>query len=451
MAVAGSTAGFYASGRQTAVAAALLLPAALLYTRAGSEILIGLIDGLFLVRSCLRRRWSWLGDRWVGAAGLWWAWLILCSTPLPLLALGSGGSASWMQALLAGRFFLLAAALSSWVLREERIRRVLLGVMAVCAGWIMLECWQQYVSGRNVAGWPRWIDGALTGPFREPRAGPALVLLLFPVLLPITSHLVNGSTRLARLAGALMFALAIATMVLIGQRMPALLTGLGLLACGVVVPRLRVVVLAAASGAALLVTALPIVSEPTFQKLVVHFADQMRHFSQSSYGQLYVRATAIGLAHPIVGLGFDGFRHACAQPEYQHGIRWLGMIDAAGPSGCNIHPHNHYLEALTSGGLPGMVLFSLLVVLWLIALGRGMVVHPTPERVGCFIGVLLGVWPLASTSAFFTLPNAGWLFVVLGMGLAARPRVGVERTEAALIPAMGAAWPGRVRQDPYPT
>jgi hypothetical protein len=412
------------AARRVGAGAALLLPICFLYSRAGGEVLIGLIDGLFLARSFSRRDWGWRDQPWLLTALVWWAWMVVCSLPLPALGFGETGWGSLLQAVLLVRFFVLAAALSGWLLRDEGVRRWMLIALAAAAGWIALECWQQYVFGANWNGYPRWMDGALTGPFRQPRAGPALVLILFPAVLPATAALLHQRRRWQRAAGVLVFALAIATMVLIGQRMPALLTGLGLLSCAVALPKLRPAVLGAAAAALVLLIVTPLVSPPTFQKLVVHFLAQMRHFPQSPYGLLYAKATVIGLDHPVLGMGFDGFRHVCALPRYQHAIPWLGLSDAqaADPNGCNIHPHNHYMEAFTSGGVPGLMLFVAMITAWLVTLGRGLGRRPGTERVACFTAVLIGVWPFASTSAFFTLPNAGWLFLVLGVGLTLAPR-----------------------------
>jgi hypothetical protein len=408
--------------RMVAAGATLLLPIVFMASRAGSEGLVGLIGALFLLRSVWRRDWAWLRDGWVVAAGAWWGWMVLCSTPIAALGLGESGDRSLIQAVLLGRFFILAAALSTWLLRDARLRRTLFIVLSASAAWIVVECWQQYLFGTDIAGYHRWMDGALTGPFRQPKAGPQLVLMLFPAILPPAYALLRQRSPWRRACGVALFGVGIATMVLIGQRMPALLTGLGLLTCAFVLPRLRAVTLGAGAAALLLLAATPIVSPPTFQKLVVHFAQQMRHFPESDYGQLYVRATVMGIDHPYTGLGFDGFRDHCHAERYVHGLPLLGITNAEadGPAACNIHPHNHYLEAFTAGGLPGLLLFCVLVTSWLARLAGG-VGRGRPEQVGCFVTVLLALWPLASTSAFFTLPNAGWLFLVLGAGLALTP------------------------------
>lgn len=416
----------------------LALPVTILHTRAGTEVLIALLDVAFLVNCARCSAWTWLRRPWVIAATAWWAWLVLCSVPLALLAganLGPDAAhgagladrrwSACLQALASVRFLLLAAATAEWLAPRPVLRRALGWMVAAAAAWIAVECWQQYLLGRDLFGWPRWGDGALTGPFRQPRAGPALVLILFPAILPATLALLARPRLRPRLAAAGLVLFATVTMILIGQRMPALLTAVGLVACGVLLPRTRPAIVVTATLAAVLLAALPVISPPTFAKLVLKFARQLSHFGSTPYGALLVRAVVMTRAHPLFGLGFDGFRHGCDDPAYQHGLRWLGgaPLGPADHSGCNIHPHNHYLEAATSGGLPGLLLFCAAVVAWLATLGRGLLARTDPQRAALFIAALLALWPFASTSAFFTLPNAGWFFLLLGAGLAlSRPR-----------------------------
>jgi O-antigen ligase len=200
--------------------------------------------------------------------------------------------------------------------------------------------------------------------------------------------------------------------------MPALLMLLGLVAAALLLRQFRLPMLMATLVGALLLAATPIISPPTFQKLVLHFIDQMRHFPTSNYGLLYVRALVMLEAHPWLGLGADGFRHACADPAYFHGIGALGVSDAENGAlaGCNLHPHNYYLELATDGGLPGLILFLALVVAWFRRLARPLAAGAMP--IALFVAALVQLWPLASTTALFVLPTAGWIFLTIGWALA---------------------------------
>ncbi len=413
--------------RVIAIVCVISLPLALLYARALAEILIGVTDALFLfhlwvTRDLLswRRPFALLVRRPVAsrafayAALAWWAWQIVCS------AFGTGGL---LLSLVLFRLPLFALALGHWVLTGARggsARRALWWAIALAAGWIVIECWHQDLLGHNIFGAERWGDGALTGPFVKPRAGPELILILFAVVLPASARLLALSHRATRASGIALVAVGAATIVLIGQRMPSALLVLGLVLSGLLLPRLRVATaLAALIGVAVL-AASPFVAPAMYAKLVVHTHEQLTDFAGNAYGQIWLRALVIARQHPWMGLGFDAFRRGCADPAAVQGVPWLGVTLAqarAATEACNIHPHNYYLEAADNGGVPLLLLFIAMVVVAGVALGRGTL---TPLRAGLLVGFVLAFWPLASTSAFTSMPNAGWIFLLIGLGFAAR-------------------------------
>ena len=399
---------------QVALAACLALPVALLHARAVAEILIAAIDVVFLVHVWAMRDVAFLDRRFTWAASAWWLWLVLCS------ALGSGGL---LLGILAIRLPLLACALGDWLL-PRRVgtgrRRWLWIALAAAAAWIAVESWQQYLLGTNLFGQARWGDGALTGPFNKPRAGPAMILLFFPVVVPAVAALLAGKAW-HRLAALMLAGFAVITMVLIGQRMPFILMGLGLVVSALLLPRLRLALAVAAGVGAAMLAALPVLSPATQGKLVLQFSDQLRHFAASDYGLIFVRALTIAQLHPWIGLGFDGFRRGCSDFWAMHGIDWLGIPTVqfnGGLHACNLHPHNYYLEALDDAGLPGLALFALLVMTALLRLGRGLRGPVRGLSAGLFVGALVALWPIASTSAFTSMPNGGWVFLLLGLGFA---------------------------------
>jgi O-antigen ligase len=389
-----------------AVAATLVLPVFLMHGRGVAEGLIGGVDVLFLARCAVRRDWGWVGARWVGVAGAWWGWLVVCSVP----GIGIGGTRSLVQALVMGRFLVFVAALEHWVLAERAARRWLQWVLDASALYIAGQTLIQLATGHNLQGYPRRASGELTGPFENPRAGAPLSRLIFPVLLP-------AMARVGRVAGLVMAVAGVGVVVLIGQRMPLLLTVFGMVVAGLLLRRLRVAVAVALGAGAVLLAASAVVVPPTFYRLVTKFSAQMEDFPASDYGLIGARAVFIALDHPVFGQGFDGFRNACPDPRYFRTIV-PGRSDGGGAGICNIHPHNHYLEAATNAGLPGLVLFSAMVVAWLGALGRGLWRDPDPLRVGLFVAALVQEWPIASASGFTAVEIGGWFFLLLGYGLA---------------------------------
>lgn len=373
---------------RAALLAALVLPAAMLHSRTLAEILMGIVIGAFLLRSAVRQDWAWLRTPWLAIGLAWWGWLILCSLPF----WPERTADSLPQALAAGRYLLLVAALQHAVLRPARARRWLLTVLDAITLYIAAHMLAQAALGTSLYGQPRWDKGQLTGPFDRPRAAAPLSRLLLPVLL-------RRLPALPTWAGVALIAGGVGVVALAGQRMPLVLLLFGLLVSGLMLPALRPKLLAAVLAGVVLTAAAAALSPPVASRLEL-FAAQLRDLPDSPYGQIAARAVALVAAHPIAGLGARGFRHACAA--------------ATPPSGCAQHPHNHYLEAAVDSGLPGLALFSALVVAWLVALARG---RPDALRVGLFAAVLIQEWPLSSMSNFgaieFALP-----FVLLGLGLA---------------------------------
>jgi len=405
------------------LAATFLCPLFLVHGRALAEAMIDIVAVLFLVRSALAADWRWTRAPWVGFACVWWLWLVLCS--VPVLGLGAGGLRSLLQAVLTVRFGLFAAALQAWILVAAPRRRAMGWVLAVCFGYIALQLLLQAVVGVNLFGDHRFHDGTLTGPYDKPRAAAPLSRLLFPIVLVAVAWLTRrGAAGAAGAAGVLLASVAL--MVLAGQRMPLLLTGFGLLVSGFMLKRLRVPLLACLVAVPALVALSAVVSPRSFGHLVVLFEHQMEHFGTSPYGRILGRSIEIVEQDPLTGRGFDGFRTGCRLPRYFHGVPPLAPAASNGGGGafCVQHAHNHYMQAATDSGLPGLVLFSLMVIAWLRALwpGTGGPGRESPEvaawRTGLFVAVLIQEWPIASTSAFTNMPLGGWFFLLLAVGLA---------------------------------
>jgi O-antigen ligase len=342
--------------------------------------------------------------------------VVVCSTPLFFTT--AGWVMSFIQALVILRLIIFAAALESWVLTTKGAKRAVWVALALSALWIGLESWQQYLTGTNIFGNPRWGDGSLTGPFWKPRAGALYAHILYVALLPPVMILLGKPGRLwAGLSIALAGAGAV-TSVLIGQRMGTAYSFFGLLVAAWLLPQLRRPALIIAAVAAVVLLALPLISPQTHAKLVGETSRNFTHYTLSPYGELETRATVMGMASPWHGWGYNGFRAFCPEDRFSAGLPALGIAPTElALAACNLHPHNYYLQAFTDAGIPGLVLFSLLNLAWLTALARGLRRNREPVRVGLLISVLTFAWPFASTDEFPTLYMLGWLFLVLGLGL----------------------------------
>jgi O-antigen ligase len=389
----------------------LALPVILPYARAIADALLSLIAMSFLISRYVESDWDWLNAPHTRLMLVLWTWMLFCT-------LVAAQVQTVEQAVAALRFFVFTAALENWVLADPRSRRRLWYVVLGVAIWIMLECWQQYLFGESVFGSRRYIDGALTGPFQRPIAGGTYLAVLFPAVLPLCFMLLRRGGRFDSLYAIAALAFAVATMLLIGQRMPSVLMLLGLCVTGLLFRQFRLPVVLTMIFGAILLALLPVVSPPTFGKLVVQFTQQLETFWQTPYGAICGRAVTMIQANPLLGLGWDGFRDNCLQPAYLGGVSWLPIADPASPAGCNIHPHNYWLQIATTAGLPGLALFIALTVLWLRRIAGGTGYLNNDRRAALLVIVFVMLWPIASATSLFTVPNAGWFFLLVGWGLA---------------------------------
>jgi hypothetical protein len=401
-----------------ALGAVLVLPLLLLHARGIAEGAIGVADLCFLIRSAITRDWAWLRTPWLRIGLLWWGWVLVCSLPIHALGLGEGGLPALVQAIVMVRFLILIAGMEYAILRDPAPRRWLGWVVTVSALYIAVQSVIQFTFGRNLYGEPPGGDGVLSGPFGKPRAGPALARILFPALVPPLAATLQRPGLRNLVAGYALLAAGMAVMVLIGQRMPLLLSALGMVVVALLLPRLRAAALAAGLAAAVLIAASPVVAPAAHHRLVSMFSDQMEHFATTQYGELYARALEIAERHPLTGLGMDGFRYGCPEPQY-----FRPSFDGKDPDGggaviCWHHPHNYYFEAFDNGGIPGLVLFSGTVLAWLGVMARALWRQPRPVLAGLFAAAIIQLWPIASTTGFFTMPIAGWSFLLLGWGMA---------------------------------
>lgn len=392
------------------------------YTRAVADVCLSAVAVLFLAS---RPGWGWLRAPWTWLAFALWAWILVCTLLM-------GDMKAVEQAGGAIRFFLFAAALETWVLAAAPLRRGIWWAVAAMTCWIVIESWQQHLLGTNLFGHPRFADGALTGPFLRPTDGPAYLELFFPAVLPVCLGLLNRPARANQVAAFLVLSFAAATMVLIGQRMPTMLMLLGLCVSGLLFRRFRLAVAIAFLVTVAVLVALPVVSPEVFAKLVLKFSTQMEHFWATPYGLIFDRAVAMIQAHPLTGVGWDGYRDYCDRPEYLGGVSWLPVSNPADPAGCTIHPHNYWLQIGTSGGIPALILFAATVGAWLWRIRGGGAYLRNDRRAALLVSLFVMMWPIASATSLFTLPNAFAVFLTVGWGLAEAR--GDEESKAGALP-----------------
>lgn len=408
-------------GSRVALAAVVLLPILLIVARPVAQAVIAAIAAGFVLRCVLLWDFSPGRQLWFRVAMAYWAWQVLTTL------LAGAETTQLLDALAWARLPVAILALGSWVLAEERARRWLLYGTGAAMVWIAVEVWLQLLVGRGLSGPKRWPGTELTGPFDRPRAGPFLAMGMWAPLLAAAGAWASRPGLAWQAAAWALIGFAFATLVFIGQRIPLVLGVVGMLLAAAMLPALRRPAFVALATAAAALAAASVVAPATFHRLVVQFSRQLIGFPESHYGQILARALEMARQHPLFGLGESGFGARCRDAAYHVG--WTAGSDGGGAGICTTHAHNHYLQALTDAGYPGLILFTAMIVLLLAALARGLLRRPTPLRVALFVATFLPMWPIASSANFVSLPGAGLWLLAAGWGLA-EARAAAREAEA---------------------
>jgi O-antigen ligase len=380
-------------GTRLARAAALAIPFLLIHAPSAAEAVIGGLAVGLLLRMALLRDATALRAPWMLAALAYWAWIVAAT------AVAGAGWERVGAAIVWLRFPLAALALGTWVLAEARARRWMLASAGAALAWVVLEVWVQLAFGRSLSGREPHPGGILTGPFGWARAGPYLALALWPPLLVAMAWAI--ARRRAWLA-LLLPAAVVASVVVIGQRMPVLqvLFGLGLGALAL--PALRRPALLAGLAAAALLAASPILAPEAFRRLVVE--GLVEGSAIAAYRVVWDEGFAVAAAAPWSGFGFDGLQAGCA---------------ALGIANCPSHPHNVYLEAAVEGGLPALLLFVAMGGALLAAVAPPLLRGGGAEGLGLVIALVIAATAVTALKSGSALHQAGHLALIAGWALAA--------------------------------
>jgi len=301
-----------------------------------------------------------------------------------------GRSLSWL------RFIIFYAAVTRWVLTDERtIRRftiVVLCTMAVAA----FDALHQFFAGASLlSGQP--MTGRLTGPLDRPNIGMYLAKLGL-----VTSALgfvlyARGQSNKAFMAACCVSPLLLAVIFLSGERAASVLTLLALLL--VTFSLLlsgkfarRIAVGLTLCGAAAL-TFLLLTSERIWGR-VEELANVISGYTESTYGQLALLGLRFFGENPITGTGMGNFSLVCKDHVQQ------GLDSAL----CHPHPHNFYIEWLSDTGLIGTIPFTIFMVI-LYWDGAKALFGPCDTRLlgGLYLGVMVtSLFPLSVTQSLFS-------------------------------------------------
>ncbi len=388
--------------RRIAEPIAIVSPLALIVS--AQEPVVILTSLLFLAHSWRERDWAWLKSGWLRALLALWAYAFLRTLLIEPTATGILTALQWIH------FAVYAAALATWILPNEEARRRLLWALVATIAFFSLDCLLQYAVGVDVIGRPKE-PHRLTSVFHKPGVGAEIGWLFLPAVAGLWS---KGRPLSALVLGLI----ALAAVLLSGDRMALLLALAAIVLFGVIAARARKALLIAAPAVALVLAGLLYFSPELYHRQVETTETVLGRVGESVYGVIFKSALDIARDHPAVGVGVHNYQAVCLQDKY--GPLLVGPDEF---KRCQGHPHNIYLQWLAETGAIGFALYCAFAALALAAVIRAAPAN-RDNLVFAALAICLALrfWPLATTTSFYSSWSAAPLFLVLGWTLSFRPR-----------------------------
>lgn len=389
----------------------ILIPIAAAFSRAVADILLVLTCLCFLLHAASTRRIDWLQERWFQIALLLWLYVVLRGFLVEEWASSVGRAASWL------RFPLFAIALQYWVIQTPTHSRRLIYSMSLAVGFLILDTALQYLVGTDLLGREPVQSQdilRLTGPYSSPRVGIMIIWMAVPCMAYWLMRPGGGMRSAPQIGLGAFFVVGSLVMIFAsGERMAFLLAGLACVLAFFLLRIPRPLMMALALAGAGLLALLAINNETLIRRQLGSTSEVVKELDGSVYGQIWQSSIAMIKTHPVFGVGLRQFRERC--PEAAFGATDFDTLDKR----CNLHPHNMYLEWWSEAGIIGLGLFITIMGLILYRAIRAFPqLRNHPIFIGLFITLLIRLWPLASTTGFFTSWSAVPFWLVAGWLLA---------------------------------
>ena len=145
--------------------------------------------------------------------------------------------------------------------------------------------------------------------------------------------------------------------------------------------------------------------EEQYEKTKKKFFNKFYAFSHDHHGH-YLLSYQIFKDHPVIGTGPKGFRYLC-----RHKIYILENND-----GCSTHPHNTYMQILTSNGIVGFSLITFSFFFFLFEIFKYRKKLNQKKEFDKYLisqnialaAIFVNLWPLIPTGNFFN----NWLSMI---------------------------------------
>jgi O-antigen ligase len=386
--------------RRIAEPIAILSPLSLIVS--AQEPMMILVSLLFLAHSWRAGDWAWVRSAWFIALLALWVYAFFQTLFVAPTGTGILTALQWIH---VGVY---AAALATWILPSEAVRTKLLWALAATIAFYSLDCLLQYAIGYDIIGRPKE-PNRLTSVFHKPGVGAEIGWLFLPAVAGLWS---KGRPFVALGLGVVAFA----AVLLSGDRMALLLALAAIVLFSIFAARGHKMLLLALPAIVVVLAGLLYLNPTIYHRQVETTETIVSKVGDSVYGIIWKTGLDIARDHPAFGVGVRNYQNACLDERY--GPLLVGPDEF---KRCQGHPHNIYIQWLAETGGIGLVLYCAFAALALAAAIRAAPAHRNDLLFGALaICLALRVWPLATTTSFYSSWSTAPLFLVLGWTLAFR-------------------------------
>jgi O-antigen ligase len=334
----------------------ILLPIVLTSGPALPDIFLSLIALFFLIKSVLKKEWSYYKNP------IFYGFLVFSFygifrsifSEMPLESLTVGGSIFYFRYI----FF----SLGVWYLldKNHHLSKCILNILVICILFVCFDALYQYFNDFNIFGNKKHSNNRLTGVFRdEPIVGRYVSYLSLFAFVLIYQNFSNQKNIM--IITTIFLCICEVVIFLSGERAPFFNLMLFTILIVIFISNYRIYKLIGTFFSIFLIMSIIFINPNAKIRMIDLTINQVSKTQiaflpySDHHEEHYVSALKMFNDSPFFGVGTNLFRFQCNKPKYIYKNR-----------SCNTHPHNFYLQLLAELGLVGLSLFNYLFFIYII-------------------------------------------------------------------------------------
>ena len=393
----------------------LFLPFALITGPALSDAIIVVVGIIFIIKCFYTNNWSLFKKNYSIIFIIWNIYLIINSLFAENIIL------SLESSLFYFRFGVFALAIFDTIDNDLNFLKYFFWSLFSALILVSFDAWLQFFSGQNLIG-NVYNNQRLSGLFGEEFVLGSFLSRLFPLFFGLAVHLYSRS-KLVILIALILFLSIDCLIYISGERSAFLYIVLSTLIIILFSRKWKFIRIFAFSISILILFLISIFSPNTKERMIDQTLNQTKILENNilemkfnifsvQHQVIYKSSWKIFLDDNIIfGIGPKMFREICKNKKYHFRVE-----EDLSVNGCQLHPHNTYLQLLTETGIIGI--FP--VILLLIIILKKFLYHSfsfftkkteyllSDYQVNLYACLLITLFPIVPTGNFF----GNWINVI---------------------------------------